>query len=352
MNTREGDNLLNPLPYAESDCVLMAHGGGGRLTQQLIETLFLPAFQNPHLDARHDGAILNNTPNRLAFTTDSYVVQPLFFPGGDIGKLAVMGTANDLAMCGAKPLYLSAGFILEEGLPLNTVAKVVHSMKLAADEIGVTIVTGDTKVIDRNRGTDLMINTSGIGLMREGATIGPAQIQPGDSIVISGDIGRHGIAVLSARENLDFEHTTKSDCQSLSSMVNELFEANIEVHCMRDLTRGGLASALIEISQVSKNQLHLIESEIPICEEVRGACEIMGFDPIYVANEGCMIAIVPKKDAEKTLSIMKGNVAGQQARIIGKVGQPHTIGQVTLKNLMGVDRLVDMISGEQLPRIC
>jgi hydrogenase expression/formation protein HypE len=329
----------------------MAHGGGGRLTHQLIESLFLPLFSNPALNSRHDGAVLEFGARKLAFTTDSYVVRPLFFPGGDIGSLAVNGTINDLAMCGAQPLYLSAGFILEEGLPIETLRRVVESMALTAKAAGVQLVTGDTKVVDRGKGDGVYINTAGIGIVQAGRPIAPASVKPGDHILLSGDIGRHGIAIMAVREDLAFESTIESDCASVAPLVLTLMEAGIEIHCLRDLTRGGLASALVEIAETAQLHLGIDETAIPVREDVRGACEILGFDPLYVANEGRFVAFIPSCDAERALGLMRAHPLGPSASLIGTVTTDPP-GLVTMRSSIGAARIVDMLSGEQLPRIC
>ncbi len=340
-----------PIPMGRYPNVLLAHGGGGKLTHQLIEQMFLPAFSNELLGERHDGAIFNVNSGRLAFTTDSYVVRPLFFPGGDIGSLAVNGTVNDLAMCGARPLYLSAGFILEEGLPMDDLRRIVQSMKAAAEATGVQLVAGDTKVVDRGKGDGIFINTAGIGSVAPGVHISPANVIPGDAIIISGDIGRHGIAIMAVREGLEFESKILSDCAPLSGIVSSLLAAKAEVHCLRDLTRGGLASALVEIAEASRLHFEIREDAIPVQEDVRGACEILGFDPLYVANEGRFVSFVPAREAEKIIDRMRAHPLGRQAAVIGvaKTGDP---GLVTMETRIGAARVVDMISGEQLPRIC
>jgi hydrogenase expression/formation protein HypE len=321
------------------------------LTQQLLEQLFLPAFRNRHLDQAHDGAVVEVEGTRLAFTTDCYVVKPLFFPGGDIGTLAVNGTVNDLAMCGARPRWLSAGFILEEGLPMETLRRVVRSMQEAAVAAQVELVTGDTKVVDQGKGDGLFITTTGLGVVEHPVTIAPAQVQAGDVILLSGDVGRHGMAIMSVREGLAFESPIQSDCAPLSELVLALLDAGIGVHCLRDLTRGGLASALNEIAQAARLQLDLDETAIPVREEVRGACEILGLDPLYVANEGRLVALVSPRDLAEALEILQAHAVGADARFIGTVtaGSP---GLVTLKSRIGARRVLDRLSGEQLPRIC
>jgi hydrogenase expression/formation protein HypE len=322
------------------------------MTQQLIESVFLPAFGNPILNERHDGAVFDLAAGKFAFTTDSYVVQPLFFPGGDIGELAVNGTVNDLAMCGAKPLYLSAGFIIEEGLPIETLERVARSMKNAAEAAGVRIVTGDTKVVNHGKGDGLFINTAGIGRIIAEQTIAPTCVRAGDAIILSGDIGRHGIAIMAVREGLEFESGIESDCAPLNGMVLSLIEAGIEIHCLRDLTRGGLAGALVEIAEAAGLHFEIIENAIPVREDVRGACEILGFDPLYVANEGRFAAFVAGSDAEDALEILRRHPSGEAAQIIGLVHKDTNPGLVTMRSRIGASRVVDMISGEQLPRIC
>jgi hydrogenase expression/formation protein HypE len=329
----------------------MAHGGGGRLMHELIEGLFLPAFRNPLLEDRHDGAVIEVGRPRLAFTTDAYVVRPLFFPGGDIGTLAVNGTVNDLAMCGARACYLSGGFILEEGLPLETLRRVVASMQRAAAEAGVQLVAGDTKVVDRGKGDGIFITTAGVGVIEHGLTIGPGSVRPGDLVLLNGDIGRHGMAIMAVREGLGFEATIESDSAPLGGAVAALLAAGSEVHCLRDLTRGGLASALVEIAEAARVHIDIDERAIPVREDVRGACEILGLDPLYVANEGRFVCFVPLRDAERALGILRGHPLEGGACVVGRVmegGAPR----VTMKSTIGVRRIIDMLSGEQLPRIC
>jgi len=346
-----GNTFVCPIPLEQYPNVLLAHGGGGKLTQQLIEKMFLPAFSNSMLAARHDGAVFDLPASKLAFTTDSYVVQPLFFPGGDIGTLAVNGTVNDLAMCGARALYLSAGFILEEGLPMDTLWRVIQSMTLAAAEAGVQLVTGDTKVVDQGKGDGVFINTAGIGLIESKTAVSPSSVKPGDAILLNGDIGRHGIAIMAMREELEFESTIASDCAALSGIVMPLLASGITVHCLRDLTRGGLASALVEIAETARLHFEIEEAAIPVIEEVQGACEILGFDPLYVANEGRFVAFVAAREAERALQLLREHPLGAQARRIGTVRDDQP-GLVTMRSRIGATRIVDMISGEQLPRIC
>ena len=340
-----------PLPPSGHIHVLLGHGGGGRLTQELIETIFLPAFQNPSLDQRHDGAVIEFGGQRFAFTTDAYVVRPLFFPGGDIGALAVNGTVNDLAMCGARPRWLSAAFIIEEGLPMETLARVADSMRRAAQAAGVEIVTGDTKVVDKGKGDALFITTSGVGVLAPGVTMSPRSVQPDDAVIVSGDLGRHGIAIMSVREGLQFETVIESDCAPLAAPALALIEAGLEVHCLRDLTRGGLTSAINEIAVAATVQVNLDETAIPVREDVRGACEILGLDPLYVANEGRFVAFVAQRDARAALEVLGAHPVSAGAKVIGLVSR-GTAGLVTLKGAIGVTRVLDILSGEQLPRIC
>ncbi|MBY0493387.1 MAG: hydrogenase expression/formation protein HypE [Cyanobacteria bacterium] len=339
------------VPIGDHAHVLLAHGGGGRLTNQLIDGLFLPAFGNPSSHAHHDGAHLNLGGARLAFSTDSYVVRPMFFPGGDIGTLAINGTVNDLAMCGARPQFLSVGFVIEEGLPMDSLRRIVSSMQAAALAAGVTIVTGDTKVVDRGKGDGVYVNTAGVGLIEYDGLIAPASVQRGDVVLLSGDIGRHGMAVMAAREGLQFESDIESDCAPLVEPVLELIESGVTIHCLRDLTRGGVASATVEIAESTGLHIRMNEHAIPIREDVRGACEILGFDPLYVANEGRFIAFVPEAEVGRALDILRRCPVSREAVAIGAVLETQG-GLVTLKSRIGATRVVDMLSGEQLPRIC
>jgi hydrogenase expression/formation protein HypE len=345
--------LQCPIPLRDHATVQMSHGGGGRFMRQLIESVFLPAFGACAGAAApsHDSAVLEIGGRRLAFTTDTFVVSPMFFPGGDIGELAIYGTVNDLAMSGAKPLYLSAGFVLEEGLSMETLHKVVASMAAAAREVGVRIVTGDTKVVDRGKGDGIFINTAGIGLVPDGVEISPARVQPGDAIILSGDIGRHGMAVMSVREGLGFEADLKSDCASLAALVEAMLAAGPNIHCLRDLTRGGLAAALNEIATDAGVGIDLEEATIAVSEPVAGACEILGLDPLYVANEGRLVAFVPPEIAGRILDVMQKHPAAHGPAIIGHTTREHA-GTVVLRSRLGSGRIVDMLSGEQLPRIC
>lgn len=339
-----------PIPINEYPQIMLAHGGGGKLMHDLIEKMFVPAFENDLLGERHDGAVFNIANARLAFTTDSYVVKPLFFPGGDIGSLAINGTVNDLAMCGAKPLYLSSGFILEEGLETSTLWQVIQSMKSSAAGAGVALVTGDTKVVDHGKGDGIFINTAGVGVIDHDLNIGPRQVREGDAIIVSGDIGRHGIAIMAAREGLEFESEIESDCAPLSTVVRSLIAGSVDIHCMRDLTRGGLASALVEITEACGRQINIEESKINVREDVRGACEILGFDPMYLANEGRFVLFVSAGEADRALELIRLHDCGVNASIIGHVScEPEG---VILKSLIGANRIVDMFTGEQLPRIC
>ncbi|MFB3777859.1 MAG: hydrogenase expression/formation protein HypE [Bryobacteraceae bacterium] len=343
--------LSCPAPLVAWDQVLLAHGGGGKLSQQLIEKVFLPQLFSPELALRHDGAVVRVGDSRLAFTTDSYVVRPLTFPGGNIGDLAVCGTVNDLAMCGARPLYLSAAFILEEGLPMETLNAVVASMGEAARRSGVALVTGDTKVVDKGKGDGLFVTTAGIGVVETPLEITPASVQPGDAIIVSGDLGRHGIAVLSVREGLEFDSPILSDTAPLWEPVEALLKAGIEVHCLRDLTRGGLASALNEIAAARGVGMRIEEAAVPVGEAVRGACEILGLDPFYVANEGRFAAFVPEAQADRVIEILEAFPVSARAARIGQVVE-DTSGPVILRSRIGGTRVLDMLSGEQLPRIC
>jgi len=390
-------SLNCPVPRVADDRIVLAHGGGGRLTHQLIEKIFIPAFANDALEQRHDGAVVSVNGSRLAFTTDSFVVRPLIFPGGNIGDLAVNGTVNDLAMCGARPLYLSAGFILEEGLEMETLRTVVTSMQKAAANANVKLVTGDTKVVDKGKGDGIFINTSGIGVIQEfpglattarpgappvqfdGAIesgvphvspklrdpstgsgqavgtrlpmIGPASVQPGDAVIVSGDLGRHGIAILSVREGLEFESPILSDCANVWPAVEALLYAGIEIHCLRDLTRGGLATTLNEIASDRNVCIQLEETLIPVDEVVQGACEILGLDPLYVANEGRFAVFVPAPQVDAALSILSKIEVSRGAVRVGRVEESPGR-TVVLQSRIGGNRVVDMLSGEQLPRIC
>jgi hydrogenase expression/formation protein HypE len=340
-----------PTPISRYSHVQMAHGGGGRLMHQLLDRVFLSAFRNPLLETGHDSAVLNVASGRIAFTTDSYVVRPLFFPGGSVGTLAVNGTVNDLAMSGARPIALSAAFIIEEGLAIDTLEQVVASMREAAEAAGVPIVTGDTKVVDRGKGDGVFINTAGVGVVEHGLLIQPRSVRVGDVIVVSGDLGRHGMAIMAVREGLQFESAIESDCAPVATPVLDLLAAGVEVHCLRDLTRGGLASALNEIAAAAEVAMTIDERAVPVREDVRGACEILGFDPLYVANEGRFVAFVPEKDAGRTLEVLRRHTVTADAVVAGQVTSGRA-GLVTVRNAFGSIRVLDMLSGEQLPRIC
>ena len=338
-----------PLDYQQ---IVMAHGGGGRLMQQLLGNLILPTFKSSIVNPHHDSAVLPFNGGKLAFCSDSFVIKPLFFPGGDIGKLAVCGTLNDLAMSGANPLYLSCSLIIEEGLPIADLQTILNGMQQAASAAGVHIVTGDTKVVDSGKGDGLYINTAGVGLIEHDLQIQPQAIQNGDAIIINSDIGRHGIAVMLEREGLNFQHSILSDCTNLAGMVQDLLAASIEIRCLRDATRGGLASVLLELATDCDRHFEISETEVPVQEAVRSACEILGFDPLYVANEGCFVLFVPASQAEISLEILKKHPHNHQARQIGTVIKPISKGRVTLRTTLGISRTLALLSGEQLPRIC
>lgn len=340
-----------PVPITTHSEIVLGHGSGGKLTHRLIEKLIAPQFRNPLLEPMHDGAIFPVGDARLAFSTDTFVVNPIFFPGGDIGTLAVNGTVNDLAMCGARPLYLSAAFIIEEGFPMADFWKVVQSMKAAAGAADVTIVTGDTKVVERGKGDKIFINTAGIGLVSPGVNINPRRAVIGDKIIISGPIAMHGIAIMSVRENLSFESQITSDTAPLHGLVESILAACDDVHVLRDPTRGGVTSTVSEIAEQAKCGVLLDESSIPISEDVKAACEMLGLDPLYIANEGKLIAVVPSDAANKVLAAMRDHPLGSGSCIIGEIVDDHP-GMVVMKTRVGGTRVVDMLSGEQLPRIC
>ncbi len=351
MSTPINLNFSCPFPIQNYPNVLLAHGGGGKLMHQLIGKMFVPAFRNALLEPQHDSSVFQVGNQRLAMTTDSYVVRPLFFPGGDLGSLAVHGTVNDLAMSGARPLYLSAAFIIEEGLAMETLWKIVSSMQQAAQKAGVQVITGDTKVVDKGKGDGLFINTAGVGVLEHSLTIAPGSVRPGDVILVNGDVGRHGMAIMAVREGLEFESAIESDSAPLAEIVLQLLAEGVEVHCLRDLTRGGLTSVLNEISEAANLTLAVEEKLIPVREDVRAACEILGLDPFHVACEGRFGAFVPEREAERALEILRRNPAGAGACRIGRVtDQAGT--KVLLKSTIGVQRILDMSTGEQLPRIC
>ena len=344
--------LLNcPLPIAGSDRVLLGHGSGGKLSAELMRDIFLPALSNPILARLDDQAQFEIGGLRLAFTTDSFVVKPLFFPGGDIGSLAVHGTINDLAMAGARPLYLSTAYVIEEGFPLEDLRRIAESMGRAAQAAGVAIVTGDTKVVERGAADGVFINTTGIGLIRENVSISAAAAQPGDVILLSGTLGDHGIAIMAAREGLEFETVLASDSAALHSLVDAMLTVSPAIRCLRDPTRGGLSSTLNEIAGQSSAGMRILETEIPIRAEVQGACEMLGLDPLYVANEGKLVAIVAPDQADAILAAMRAHPLGRDAVRIGTVTTENP-GRVVLQTAYGTTRIVDMLAGDQLPRIC
>ena len=343
--------LSCPAPLPAKDTVLLGHGSGGKLSAELVRDVFLPALSNPVLARLDDQAIVSVNGIRLAITTDSFVVKPLFFPGGDIGSLAVHGTVNDLAMGGAKPLFLSAAFIIEEGFSIQDLRRLVSSMHQAAANAGVQVVTGDTKVVEKGKGDGLFINTTGVGLVPQGLELSADQARPGDKVLLSGPIGEHGIAILAQREGLEFETTIESDSAALNTLVETMLNASRAIRCMRDPTRGGVSSTLNEIAQQSRVAIQLEESSIPIREEVRGACELLGLDPLYVANEGKLIAIVAPEAANTVLQAMRGHQFGTEAQMIGTVSEGPA-GLVTMRTPLGTTRIVDMLAGDQLPRIC
>jgi hydrogenase expression/formation protein HypE len=352
-------NVLNPPAFAPS-CpfpiqdypqVLLAHGGGGKLMHQLIGKMFLPTFGTAPPADQHDASVFEVAGKRLALTTDSYVVRPLFFPGGDLGSLAVHGTVNDLAMAGARPLYLSAAFIIEEGLPMDTLWRIASSMQHAAQNAGVQIITGDTKVVDKGKGDGLFINTAGVGILEHSLKILPGSVRAGDAILVNGDLGRHGMAVMAVREGLQFESAITSDSAPLAGLVLELLRAGLQIHCLRDLTRGGLTSVLNEIAEAAQLTLAVEESRIPVREDVRAACEILGLDPLQVACEGRFALFLPELEVDRALAILRAHPEGSSACRIGAVG-PQNAPKVLLKTALGPQRILDMPSGEQLPRIC
>jgi hydrogenase expression/formation protein HypE len=351
-NTISTLEMTCPVPLPVKDTVLLGHGSGGKLSAELIQSIFLPAFRSAALEKLDDQAIVSINGTRLAITTDSFVVKPLFFPGGDIGSLAVHGTVNDLAMGGARPLFLSVAFIIEEGLSMGVLRRVVISLRDAAHKAGVEVVTGDTKVVEKGSGDQVFINTTGIGLVRPGLKLSSDRACPGDAILVSGFLGDHGIAILSERQGLEFECPVVSDSAALHGLVAEMLDVGGEsIHCMRDPTRGGLSSALNEIAQRSGVSMQLDEPKIPVREAVRGACEMLGLDPLYVANEGKLIAIVNNSEAEKVLEAMRRHPLARDAQMIGRVTKQDSA-PVTIRTAYGTNRIVDMLSGDQLPRIC
>ena len=341
---------LCPLPLPSEDVIERGHGGGGALTARLVAELFLPCF-GAAAAPLHDGATLAVGESRLAFTTDSFVVTPLEFPGGDIGALAVIGTVNDLAMCGARPLSLSAAFILEEGLEIAVLRRIAAAMGRAAAASGVRVMTGDTKVVERGKGDGIYITTAGVGVIPAGVVIGPAEVRPGDAVLLSGDVGRHGIAIMAARESLGFAPPIASDLASLAPVVADLIDAGVVPHCLRDLTRGGLASALVEIAAAAGMELRIDAAAVPVSAAVQGACEILGLDPWYVANEGRLVAFVAEPQIKPALEVLRRHPGGAAAAMIGRVVAASGRGRVLAETIGGL-RELDLMSGEQLPRIC
>ncbi len=340
-----------PAPLRDQPNIVMGHGGGGKLSSELVEHLFLPAFSNEYLEGLGDAAVFELPPGRVAMSTDSFVVRPRIFPGGDIGELAINGTVNDVAMAGAVPIYVSVAFILEEGMPIAELAAIVQSMAKAAEHAGVKLVTGDTKVVDRGHGDGIYINTTGIGVLREGIDIHPSKVRPGDVVLISGTIGDHGMAIMSVREGLEFESTIQSDSAALNHMVAALLDAKIEVRAMRDPTRGGLAATLNEIATAADAGVVVEERSVPVERAVASACEMLGMDPFYVANEGKMVVVIPADQVDQALEIMHADELGGNAVAIGEIVAGHP-GMVVAKTAFGATRVVDTQVGEQLPRIC
>lgn len=341
-----------PAPRSKYDQIVLGHGSGGRLTAELVQRIFLPAFRSEVLSALEDQATVPITGGaRIAITTDSFVVRPIFFPGGDIGTLAVHGTVNDLAVGGARPLFLAAAFILEEGLSLDELQRIVESMRRACEEAHVELVTGDTKVVDRGKGDKIFITTTGVGLVPQGRSLSIGAARPGDALIVSGTIGDHGVAIMSVREGIEFETVLQSDTAPLTSLASAMLEAAPSIRCMRDPTRGGLSSSLNELAAASRVGVELSEEAIPVRPEVHGACEVLGLDPLYVANEGKLVAAVPREDAARVLAAMRAHPLGRDAAIIGSVVSDHP-GLVTLRSRIGGERVVAMLAGEQLPRIC
>lgn len=345
------DGWSCPAPLRDQPNIVMGHGGGGKLSAELIQHLFLPAFSNAHLDGLGDAAVLNLPPGRIAMSTDSFVVRPRIFPGGDIGELAVNGTVNDVAMAGADPMFVSVAFILEEGMPIDELAAIAQSMAKAASEAGVQLVTGDTKVVDRGHGDGLYVNTTGIGILREGVDIHPRNVRPGDRILVSGTIGDHGMAIMSVREGLEFESAIKSDTAPLNHMVAALLDAELDVRAMRDPTRGGLAATLNEFAAAAGVGVVVDEVNLPVNRAVASACEMLGMDPFYVANEGKMVVVVAPKEADRALEIMRSFGLGANAATIGEAVAAHPA-VVVARTAIGATRVVDTQVGEQLPRIC
>lgn len=340
-----------PVPKYHNKIITLSHGSGGQVTHNLIRDIFMKVFDNDLLSEQLDSAILKIDKGKLAFTTDSFVVNPIFFPGGNIGDLAVNGTVNDLLMCGAKPQFLSCAFILEEGFEISKLEEIVVTMKKAADKIGVKIVTGDTKVVERGKGDKIFINTSGIGIIPDHINLSPKNIKPGDKIILSGTIGDHGIAILSARENLNFQSEVKSDTAALVELVNRMFKVTNTIRAMRDPTRGGLATTLNEFTSGSDFGIVVDENKIKVNDDVNAICELLGFDPFYIANEGKLVCFVAPEDSQELLAEMKSDPLGIDSEIIGEVTKSNP-GRVVLKTKIGTKRILEMLSGDQLPRIC
>ena len=351
MSVPSFDGWTCPVPLRNYPTIVMGHGAGGKMMNDLIRHLFAAEFKNDLLGQMADATVIEPGAGRLAFTTDLFVVSPLIFPGGDIGELAVNGTVNDLAMSGAKPLYLSAGFILEEGLPMETLGRLCASMRRACTAAGVQVATGDTKVVNKGHGDGIYINTSGIGRIPAGVEIGPTRAKPGDAVIVSGTMGDHGIAIMSVREGLKFQSEIKSDTAPLNGLVAAMLENTTEIHCLRDATRGGLAAVLNELAESSKVGIEFDEVKVPVRPEVTAACEMLGLDPLFIANEGKLVALIPEKYAESTLAVMRKQTYGKEATIIGKVVEQHA-GRVVAKTSIGGSWVVDLPAGELLPRIC
>ena len=343
--------LQCPVPIITRDKVLLGHGSGGKLSAEMMRSVFMPAYANATLDRMDDQAIVCLNRDRIAFTTDSFVVKPLFFAGGDIGSLAVHGTVNDLAMGGAVPMFISAAFIIEEGFPMESLHRIASSLGRAADACGVQVVTGDTKVVDKGSGDGVFINTTGLGLVPDGVSLSACQARPGDAVILSGSIGDHGIAILAAREGLEFDTPVESDSAPLHTLVADMLAVSKSIRVLRDPTRGGVSSTLNEIADKSRVGIRIEETAIPVREAVRGACEMLGLDPLYVANEGKLIAIVDPDEAERVVNVMRTNPLGKDARIIGRVTESDA-GWVSIRTALGTTRVVDMLAGDQLPRIC
>jgi hydrogenase expression/formation protein HypE len=345
------DGWTCPVPLQNYPTVVMGHGAGGKMMNDLIRHLFAAEFDSPLLGQLADAATFRVDGGRLAFTTDSFVVSPLFFPGGDIGELAVNGTVNDLAAAGARPLFLSVGYILEEGLPMATLARISQSIASASRRAGIQIAAGDTKVVNKGHGDGIYVNTSGIGVVADGVNIGPDRARPGDAILLSGTLGDHGIAIMSVREGLKFQTEIQSDTAPLADMVQAMISTGAEIHCLRDATRGGLAAVLNELAQASQIGMEFDETKVPVRGEVQAACEMLGLDPLFIANEGKMVCVVRQQDADRVLAAMRASPFGKQAALIGSVVEEHP-GMVVARTSIGGQRVVDLPAGELLPRIC